>query len=363
MRRVAIQYLNSTMILARSIYDSDGRTLLQAGMALKEEYIEQLKEFDIQSIYVKDEVFGEIEDIPEVISEETRIQTIKQVKDNFRQLEKERKINTRSVQKAIDRLLNELLLNTNVLVGLSDISTLDDHLFSHCVSVCVLSMMTGITLGFNNTKLKEMGTGALLHDIGKSRISKDIVRREGSLNEEEYNELKKHVNYGYDIMKAYDDFSLLSAHVAYQHHERWDGKGYPRGLKGDKIHEYARIVSVANLYDEMMSDQPNRPPYEVNQAINLLKRMAGVHFEPRVVTALISHIASYPVGSIVKLNTGEIGMVTEVNLERPTRPLVRIVYDKHSKKMSEPHEIDLSKFTTVIISEILSEKELSKIMN
>jgi len=314
-------------------------------------------------VYIKDEVFGEIEDVPEVISEETRIQTIKQVKESFRQLEKDKKINTRSVHNAIDRLLNELLANTNVMVGLADISSVDDHLFNHSVSVCVLAMMTGITLGFNNSKLKEMGTGALLHDIGKSKISKDILRREGSLNEEEYNEFKKHVEYGFEIIKSYDDFSLLSAHVAYQHHERWDGKGYPRGLKGDKIHEYARIVAAANLYDEMVSDLPNRPPYEANQAVNLLKRMAGVHFDPRVVTALVSHIACYPVGSIVKLNTGEIGMVTEVDLDRPTRPTIRIVYDKHSRKMSEPHEVDLSKFTTVIIADVLTEKELARILN
>jgi putative nucleotidyltransferase with HDIG domain len=307
------------MVLARSIYDSDGRTLLQAGMPIKDEYIEQLKEYDINSIYVKDEVFGEIEEIPEVISEETRIETIKQVKDSFAQLEKQRKINTRTVHKAIDRMLNEILQNINVLLGLIDIRTVDDHIFSHCVSVCVLSMMTGLTLGMNNSRLKELGTGALLHDIGKSRIDKKVLKREGLLNEEEYYEVKKHTEYGFEIIKSYDDFSLLSAHVAYQHHERWDGKGYPRGLKGDKIHEYARIVSAANLYDEMMSDRPNRPPYEVNQAINLLKRMAGIHLEPRVVTALISHIACYPVGSIIRLNTGEIGMVTEVDLERPTR--------------------------------------------
>lgn len=363
MRKVHIQYLNPDMTLARTIYDSDGRTLLQAGVSLKEEYIELLQGYNVQWIYIHDDRFGEIEDIPEIISEETRIQTIREVKANYRHLEQNRKMNTRSLKFSIERLLDEIMSNISVLVGLQEITVLDDHIFQHSVSVCILSMMTGITMGYDDRKLVELGIGALLHDVGKSRLSEDILRFESQLNDEDYQEWKKHPEYGFGIIKAYDDFSLLSAHVAYQHHERWDGKGFPRGLAAQKIHEYARIVAVANMYDEILSDRPNRPPYEVHQAINLIKRMSGSYFEPRIVAAMMSHIASYPVGTIVRLNTGELGMITAVHPDRPTRPVVRIAYDRNNRRIANPWEVDLSRLTTVFIADTITERELSKLIS
>lgn len=362
MRKIPLNYADEGMLLGRSIIDSEGNILLRAGVELDEYYIERLFEIGIHYIYIRDGIFGEDDYEEDVISEETRISTVKLVKKTFSYLQQDRKINTVALRKVVNNLLDEILDNSNVLLSISDISTLDNRVFYHSVSVCTLSIMTGITMNYTENKLKELGIGALLHDIGKSKIDPDLLYRSGDLSEEESALMAKHPETGYAIIKEYGDLSLLSAHVALQHHERWDGKGYPRQLAGKNIHEYARIVAAANTYDELMTDRPNRPAYQVNQAINLVKRMANIYFDPAVVAAMVSNIASYPLGSFLKLNTGEIGIVSRINPEIPQRPTLRIIIDKSQRRLQHPHEIDLAGLTTIIPVEVLSERDLQKLL-
>lgn len=361
MRRIRINDLTPGMEVGRSIFNSDGRTLLAANSILTESYILRLEELGIYSVYVKDE-FSEDIDIPDVISEQTRIQTIKLVKNTFKLLEQERKINVRMAQNVVNNLIDELLANNNVLISLSDIHSFDDSTFAHSVNVCILSIMTGITLRYNDLKLKELGMGALLHDVGKTRVDKNILNKADDLSKEEYREIKKHAQYGFDILRQYKDISLLSAHVAYQHHESWNGKGYPRKLCKEEIHEYARIVAVADVYDALMDDRPYRASYSVNQAITILKRMAGVNLDPRCTSALISNIAIYPIGTMVELNIGSIAVVVDVNKEMPTRPIVKVIYEKSNMKLCHAHEVDLSKMSTVMITRTLNEADLKELI-
>lgn len=361
MRRVSTKNLTLDMIVGRNIYHSDGRILLHAGIRLTDNYILRLEQMGITSVYIKDEYDDDNIKIADVVSEETRIETIKIVKQNFQLLEQERKINIRSVKQMVDNLMDELLSNPNTLVNLTDIRSFDDYTFAHSVNVCILSLMTGITLCFHDLKLKELGTGALLHDIGKIKVARDILNKADSLSQEEFKEIKKHTVYGFQILRSYQDLSLLSAHVAFQHHERWDGKGYPRQLAGEDIHEYARIVAAADVYDALLADRPYRPSYSISQAITILKNMSGIYLDSRCVTALIANIAIYPVGSLIELNTGEIGIVVDNNKETPTRPVVRLVYDKHNRRIMPQREIDLSKMSTIIITKALSDEDIASL--
>ncbi|NLB87882.1 MAG: HD-GYP domain-containing protein [Syntrophomonadaceae bacterium] len=362
MIRLDVEKLKPGMTVARSIYNSDGRILLHAGIVLESTYIERLKQIGIYSVYVKDNIIDNLNlDIPEIISETTRINTIKEIKENFVNIENNRKLNIRAVKTLVDNILDELLQNHDVLVHLSDIRTFDDYTFAHSVNVCILSIVTGITMGYHDLKLKELGLGALLHDIGKTKIDKNLINKPDDLTREEFAEIKKHTEYGFEILREYDEIPLLSAHVAYQHHERWDGNGYPRRLAGENIHEYARIVAVADVYDALLADRPYRPSYTVNQALTVLNRMAGIYLDKNCVTALISNIAIYPIGTIVELSTGDLGVVVDNNKEYPNRPVLKIIYDKSSRKLCSPHEIDLSKLTTVVIRRALTQEEFSVI--
>ncbi|WP_054694067.1 HD-GYP domain-containing protein [Syntrophomonas palmitatica] len=360
MRRVAIDKLESDMIVARPVFNSDGRVLLHTGTVLHENYISRLMELGIVSVYVRDELFEDV-DIKDVISEETRRETIQIIKENFTGLANKHKMNVRLVQNTVANIVDELLSNHDVLIQLSDIRAFDDYTFAHSVNVCVLSIMTGITMGYNDTKLRELGIGALMHDVGKTRIDNSLLNKPGDLTAEEYQEIKRHAEYGFNILRQYDEISLLSAHIAFQHHERWDGQGYPRKLTGSDIHEYARIVAVADVFDALMADRPYRASYSLSQTLHIMKRMAGIYLDPNSVNALIANIAVYPVGSVVELSSGNIGIVVDINRQHPTRPVVKVVYDNNFHRLSQPHEVDLSKMDTVIVVRVISDQELAQL--
>ncbi|CFX86134.1 HD domain [Syntrophomonas zehnderi OL-4] len=362
MRRINIEDLEAQMQVGRNIYNSEGRVLLSAGAILTESYIARLRELGIPSLYIREDNLPDVLEPPELISEQTRIETTKIVKDSFKQMETEHKINIRLVQTVVNNLIDELLSNQHLLLNMTDIRSYDDYTFGHSVNVCVLSIMTGITMRYHDSRLKELAIGALLHDIGKTKISKDILNKDDDLTREEYNEVKKHTEYGFDMLRRQDELSLFSAHIALQHHERWDGKGYPRGLAREDIHEYARIVAVADVYDALLADRPYRSAYTVNQALTIMKRMSGIQLDPRCLTALIANIAVYPIGSLVELNNGSIGIVVDVNKEAPTRPVVKIIFDPISRRIYHSHEIDLSKLSTIIIIRSLSEEDFAELV-
>lgn len=359
-RRLLTDKLMPGMIVARPIYNSDGRILLHSGIELDANYITRLSAMGIISVYVQDDLFGDVE-IQDVVSEQTRIETMKTIKQNFSNLERKQRLNVHQVQGTVDRILDEVLQNANVLINLSDIRAFDDYTFGHSVNVCILSIITGISMGYQDTKLKELGIGALLHDIGKTMIDSSLLNKPGDLTHLEFQEVKCHTEYGFDILRQYNELSLLSAHIAFQHHERWDGQGYPRGLAAESIHEYARVVATVDVFDALMADRPYRPSYTLSQALHILKRMAGIYLDPSCVEALLVNIAVYPIGTIVVLNTGDIGIVMDVNREQPARPIVKIIYDMNQRRLAQPHEVDLSKMHNIAVAKTLTEEDIEKL--
>jgi len=358
MRRINVDRLKPDMIVAKTIIDSDGRVLLHAGMSLTSKYISRLADLGILSIYIRDGFLDDEEYITDVISEKTRVETVREVKNNFKNLEKNSSLNVFSIKKVVNNIIDELLANNDILVQLADIRSFDDYTFGHSVNVCILSIITGITMGYNELKLKELGIGALLHDIGKTKIDKDILNKPDDLTPEEFEEIKRHTVYGFDILRHYEDISLLSAHIAYQHHERWDGLGYPRGLAGMDIHEFGRIAAAADVYDALLADRPYRPAYNVNQALTILSRMSGTYLDKDCVIALKANIAIYPVGSFVQLTTGDIGIIMNASKSNPTRPKIKVVFDSNKHIIANPREIDLARLSTVMISRPLREDEV-----
>ncbi len=360
MRRLLTEKLQPGMIVARPIYSSDGRILLHAGIELDAVYIDRLSAMGIISVYVKDDLFDDVE-VRDVISEQTRLETLKTVKENFQNLEHKKKLNLRQVQGSVDRILDEVLQNSNVLINLSDIRAFDDYTFGHSVNVCILSIVTGISMGYHDLKLKELGIGALLHDIGKTMIDNDLLNKPGDLTHQEFQEVKCHTEYGFEILRQYNELSILSAHIAFQHHERWDGHGYPRGLAAESIHEYARIVAAVDVFDALMADRPYRPSYSLSQSLHILKRMSGIYLDPGCVNALLTNIAVYPIGTILVLNTGDIGIVMDVNREQPARPVIKVVYDMDHHRLAEPHEVDLSKTSSINVTRVLTDEDIERL--
>lgn len=357
MRKVSIEHLQPGMKVARTVYTLNGTVLLAAGSPLTANNIERLKELHIVSIFIDDELSstGPVRDI---VTEEMRQETARLVRESIACLEEGRQLNIRGFETLIAELIEELLGCEDLLVSLSDVRAYDDHIFNHSVNVGILSLLVGISLSLTQDQLRELGMGAFLHDVGKMKIMKDVLDKPGILTPDEYEHVKNHSELGFDLLRHYLDIPLLATHVAFQHHERWDGLGYPRGLSGEQIHEYARIVSTTDIFDALMADRPYRPAYSANQATIIVNRLSNNQLEPRIVAALISHVAVFPIGSIVCLSTGELGVVMEIKHNYPHRPIIRVIYDHNRKKLKNPHLVDLSRFSTIHITRLVTEREI-----
>lgn len=354
MRLIEVNDIKTGMKLAKTIYSLDGRMLLSRGTTLKRNYIDKLKELGIYGLYIDDEISNDIK-IDDVISEETRLHARVLVKKVMDDISNNRHVDLSQIGEPVNRIIDELVYNKNVMVNMEDVRSIDSYTFSHSVNVCVLSIITGINLGYNQLKLKELGMGALLHDIGKTKVSQDIIKKPGSLSPEEFEEMKKHTVYGHEILKPYPEIGYTARFIVLAHHERFDGTGYPLGIKGKEIHDFARIVAVADVYDALTSDRVYRRRIGRDQAIGYIASMEGKHFDREIIKAFLRSIPIYPLGAIVLLSTREKAIVADVNKDFPTRPLVRVIEDEYGNKCKVPKEIDLSKVNDITILQVCND--------
>jgi HD-GYP domain-containing protein (c-di-GMP phosphodiesterase class II) len=340
MKRLNLSEVNENMFLGKTLYSEDGRVLLKAGTKLKPRYIQRLQELGVMSLYVMES--DDVLNVPAVLSEVTRIQAMKTVRNVTDNLRDDMTIDGAQVQNMVDTMIDEIISNREILVGLGDIRTADSYTFGHCVNVCVLCILIGLSLGFTREKLRDMAVGALLHDIGKVVIPKEILAKSDKLSKEEFEIIKEHPSKGFEVIKKIKDVNIISAHVAYQHHERLDGSGYPRGLSGDEIHEFGSIAAVADVYDALIADRVYRQALTPDKAAAVLRSYAYTQFSSYVVEKLLENVAIYPEGSIVELDTGEICRVVLVRKGQTDRPLVRVLIDADGVELTEYEEIDLA---------------------
>ncbi|NLL51521.1 MAG: HD-GYP domain-containing protein, partial [Peptococcaceae bacterium] len=215
----------------------------------------------------------------------------------------------------------------------------------------VLALILGLGKGYSHAKLLELGMGVIMHDVGKVSLPKEILNKPGRLSTEELEEVKQHPFLGYDVIRKNHDFSINSAHVALQHHERWTGGGYPRGLKGKEIHEFGRITAVADVYDALISKRPYRQAQEPYQAYEYIYSQAGHHFDPDVVRIFTKRIAVYPTGTGVRLSNGLGGNVIRQNKNMPDRPVIRAIY-YGEEPLEDPIDIDLARTLNLMIEKV-----------
>lgn len=349
MRRIKINYAKPGDILGYPIFRKDGAILLNAGVKLTASYIEQLKELGITHIYIQDEISQDIV-IPEPIKLETKMEALKVIADNFHRSCKGLPLDAEAVRKVVNDIVDEILSNDQILINLHDIRSFDNYIFSHSLSVTVISIVVGKRLGYNDRFLRDLGIGCMLHDIGKLDVPKEILDKPEKLTPEEYEIVKFHTHYGYRRIREQDgDIPVTSANVAWEHHERYDGTGYPRGLKGEKIHIFSRIAGVSDVYDAMTSDRIYRKAYPPNESIEFIMGASGTLFDYEIVSAFVRSIAPYPVGDIVLLSTGETAIVVDVNRDFPLRPVVRVL------KGDKWEDVDLMTKTNISILKSLEE--------
>ncbi|WP_026894166.1 HD-GYP domain-containing protein [Clostridiisalibacter paucivorans] len=345
MRLIPVNSIRPGCILGKTIHNSEGQVLLYKGVKLTKELLKRIEDNEIYSLYIKDKYSeGEIEDN---IKPELRQKAIKTIRDNFSSIENYVKQESiLSTKKVIDlkhkylssfkimaeEIVEEILSNRKTLVNLVDIKTMDGYTYEHSVNVAVLSIILGVELGLNKPRLVDLANGALLHDLGKVFISKDILLKKGKLDSTEYDEMKNHPIMGYKYLKTQNDISSISRVIVLQHHERIDGLGYPKSLTGNEINYYAKIVSISDVYDALTSDRPYRRGLPPNEAIEYLMGTGGSIFDAEMVELFVKNIVPYPVGTLVDLSNGDVGLVEKLNTNFPLRPILRIIDLENDEK-------------------------------
>ena len=354
MRKISVDRVKEGMILGRSLYSSDGNVLLKAGVVLKDSYAAKINGLGIAEVYVEDEISCDIV-INDVISEETRFEARINVKNAMDSIRYGKSLDVKPIRNSVYKIIDELMEFKDIMINLQDLKSNDQYTFGHSVNVCVLSLITGISMEYDEEKLRELGIGAMLHDVGKIRIPSKILNKPGSLTKEEFNIVKKHTSYGYEVLKRSMELSTYASYLALTHHERFDGEGYPLGLRGEEIHEFSRIVSVADVYDAMTSDRVYKKRVNINEAVEYLIGMGDHQFDYNIVKYFIEHITIYPPGTCVLLNDGRKAIVMDVNKKYPNRTILRIFAEKDGQPLREPVEIDLTTNNNILIRDIIDD--------
>lgn len=354
MRKASLDENVIGLKVGQPILGLNGQVLLGQGTEITEQFVERLKSLGYSQIYVDDGLVDDI--IPdELISARTRVQitaSIKEITENFKMSSR---LNLLRFKKVMDLILSEVLNNRSILASLTDIRTSDpnDFLFNHSINVTALSVLIGLNMYYPENKLYELGMGVLLHDIGKTTLpDKFITTPTKDLTDDEFKLYQQHTWNGYEILRANPEIRLVSAAIALQHHERYDGMGFPRSQKGTNILEHARIAAIADAYDNLSNDRGNRKKLPAYRVSEYLQSKSGTLFDPKIVDRFIQKIALYPQGSKILLNNGKSGFVIRQNSENNKKPMVRLFW-KDNRELPRPEEEDLLKNSSLFIVEVL----------
>lgn len=323
MRYMPMARVKKGMVLGQDIYDGEGRLLLGRHLILNNDYIQQLLSLGFPGIYVDDD-FTEDLMIPQVIRPELKREALKMVHDLFLD-NKNLPMEQHNLQEIVMNVMEEVLNNGDVMCNMLDIKTYHDYTYFHSVNVAVLSAMIGAACNMNKKELNILTTAALLHDVGKRFVESEVLNVRRTLTEEERILIVQHPKLGYDFLKDNFEFPPEVYTSVLEHHEWYNGCGYPMRKSGSEIPIYARIIKLADVYDALTSRLPYHEPVSPSEAVEYIMANAGAEFDPELVDVFLRKIAVYPVGCEVILSDGRTAVVMENYREFILRPKVKII--------------------------------------
>ncbi|RIW38878.1 HD-GYP domain-containing protein [Bacillus salacetis] len=357
MRFLSTKTLKPGMVMATTVYNGQGKALIKSGVSVTERMIHRLIEMNIQYVYIEDGLSAGIE-ASDSIPVKVRQDAINKIDSTFTHLENNSvsgnlvalEQSAASFKEVIDTILKEIKGSRDLLTLLTDVFAYDSYVFHHSFNVTLYTLAIGLELGMPPKQLDLLGLGAIMHDIGKMMVPEDILMKPGKLTYEEFKEVEKHSEYGFDLLRRLHNVSLLVAHCAFQHHERLDGSGYPRGLKGDEIHPFAKIIAVADVFDALTSNRVYREAMLPHEALEILYAGSGTLFDSNVIQAFKKSVAIYPNGMVVVLSDGRRGIVERQNKNLTERPVVRIIAEG-ADELADPYTLDLRLSLDVTITD------------
>jgi uncharacterized domain HDIG len=309
---------------ADKIYNKYWAVVVNENTVLDEETIYKLRQLGIESIRVYDEHDQQVHINSREFFKVNYDNNIKAVKNVLHDIMNGKKLDVDKINQIGDSICDKKIEKRNIIDCLNQVRNTDEYTYTHSLNVSLITMLIAKWLKFDDTKTSIAVQAGLLHDIGKSQISDDILNKAGPLNEEEFAEIKKHPLYGYRIASEIGEIDKSVLLGILMHHEREDGSGYPLSAKGSQIHEFAKIIAVADIYDAMTSARiykDKQSPFEVFR--HMEEQSFGV-LDQRVVRAFLSNIAAYYIGDNVELNNGSIGEIVHINPRSVSKPVIRV---------------------------------------
>lgn len=338
MRYMPIEQLEAGMSLGKNIFNDTGQLILSKDKIFTESIISLFKKQGYQGVYIQDSFSEEIE-IEEIVSIEIRNRAKSSVKKLFVSDESDFESVHKELVISIGDILRNILDNKDVIVNMVDLKTYDDYTYSHSVNVGILSGVMGAALQFSDELLRHLITAAMLHDIGKKFISIDLLNKVEKITDAEYEILRTHSELGYNYVKDRLNFSSHVKSGILQHHERYDGRGYPLKKSGDDIPLISRIISVADAYDAITSSRPYHRAFPPNEGVEYIMGNTGQAFDPKVVNVFLKKVAIHPVGTEVELSNGEKALVVKNFENFSSRPLVKLLSNGEHLDLKEDRKL------------------------
>jgi putative nucleotidyltransferase with HDIG domain len=350
LQEVEVGFLKEGMILSGILYDEKGIMLWPAKKPLTTNFIFKLKINDIKKVYYVPPKYKDTFANNPVISPQTQEYAVQAIEEIAHQINYGKFPDFNTARATIERFFEDIKSRPTGFLNLMTLKNYDSYTYNHSINVGILAMFLTKKLGFNDFFIQETGLGGFLHDIGKLKISQKIVNKNGILTEEEFNIMKEHPIFGFNLIRDEKSFSNYVKKMVLLHHERWDGSGYPMKLKAESIGNFSAIVAVCDVYDALTTERPYKNSYTVNDALIYIMRNTLYHFNPYVSQRFINEIAKmydlgsfYPAGAFVQLNTGEIGLIKRKDSEYELRPEVLIIKNFQGAPLRNPILTDLQR--------------------
>ncbi len=262
------------------------------------------------------------------------------VRDMLADIRLGKQIEIEKVEPLVERIVDSIFTQQDALLPLARLKQHDRYTFQHSVSVCALMTAFARTLAVPAEIIREIAIGALLHDVGKARVPDEILNKPGKLTDAEFERMKSHVVQSKIILQATPGISPIALKVAAQHHERFDGSGYPNRLSGEGISLYGRMAAIVDVYDAITSDRVYHKGMAPTEALRKLLDWSANHFEPRLVQAFIRSVGIYPTGALVRLESRRLAVVQAQHADKPTQPTVKVIFHTAGHYL-QPEDIDL----------------------
>lgn len=254
-----------------------------------------------------------------------------------------RQIEIASTKPSVEKIVASVMRNSNAMMTMRRLKNLDDYTFLHSVSVCAMLVSFSKVVEMELNAIHEVALGALIHDVGKMRVAQAVLNKPAKLTDDEYRHIKSHVVLGSDLIRQLPGIPALTMEPLELHHERFDGGGYPKGLKGEEISPVGRMAAIVDVYDALTSDRVYRKGISPAAAVQKLFEWSKHHFDPEMTKVFLKSVGIYPVGTLVQLESGRLGVVIEQSDTHLLTPVVRVMYDGKRQHYLVPEVVDLSR--------------------